>query len=771
MTRTPHDAPGTPVLPRTRPERLVHLLSRWRYAFLALTLLVTIGLGAVGTGVFGKLSGGGWTPADSDSARADTLLREHFRSGSPDLVLLVGAPGSVDEPRAAAAGRRLTERLRTDARVRHLDSYWPQADPALVSRDRRTALISLRLRGGEHEVAATAEDIRRETATGTAPLEASAAGRAVAKRDLEKQSRHDLVRAELIAAPIVLLILVWIFGNLLSALLALSVGGIAVVGTLAVLHALTGFTQVSVFAVNLTTALGFGLAIDYGLFIITRHREELAAGRDVRQAVLVSVRTAGRTVFFSALTVTLSMAALLVFPLHFLRSLAYAGMSVAALAGLTAVLVLPVCLLVAGDRVAGRRGPPPSAGVGGAGLFYRTARTVMRRPVLTVVMVVPVLLCLASPFQRVEFGLSDDRALGAASPVHRATDVVRDDFDSRATAMASIVLPGLTGTPARSLDDYARQVSLTSHVLRVDTATGSYAGGRPQAPPTPASARFSGPEGGWLSVATDAEPFSAEGGALVRALRAVPAPVPALVGGDAAALVDTVKVVGERLGSAVAIIVLVIFTLLFLFTGSILVPVKAVLLNLLSLTATFGAIVHVFQDGHLRWLVGDFLVTGTTDTLLPVLMFCIAFGVSMDYEMFLLSRIMEEYRRTGDTTSAVAFGLEQTGRLFTAAALVLAIAMAAMATSPLTPLKLLGVGLTLAVVLDATLVRMLLVPAIMKMAGRANWWCPQPLRRLHARFGVSEYEPRSAVPGLPGPRDASPGERAGGGESPDVTRA
>ncbi|PWS49710.1 transporter [Streptomyces sp. FT05W] len=771
MTRAPRGTPGTPVPPRTRPERLVRLLSRRRHVFLALTLLVTLGLGAVGTGVFGKLSGGGWTPADSDSARADALLREHFRSGSPDLVLLVGAPGSVDEPRAAAAGRRLTERLRTDARVRHLDSYWPDGDPALVSRDRSTALISLRLRGGEHAVSASAEDIRREADAGTAPLKASAAGRAVAKRDLEKQSRHDLVRAELIAAPLVLLILVWVFGNLPSALLALSVGGIAVVGTLALLRALTEFTQVSVFAVNLTTALGFGLAIDYGLFLITRHREELAAGRDVREAVLVSVRTAGRTVFFSALTVTLSMAALLVFPLHFLRSLAYAGMSVAALAGLTAVLVLPVCLLVAGDRVTGRRGPPPSAGEGGGGLFHRTARTVMRRPALTVVLVVPLLLCLASPFQRVEFGLSDDRALGAASPVHRATDVVRDDFGTQATALASIVLPGLPGTSSRSLDDYARQVSLTSHVLRVDTATGSYAGGRPSAPPAPASARFSGPEGGWLSVVTDAEPFSVEGRALVRALRAVPAPVPALVGGDAAALVDTGDVVGERLGSAVAIIVLVIFTLLFLFTGSVLVPVKALLLNLLSLTATFGAIVHIFQDGNLRWLVGDFLVTGTTDTLLPVLMFCIAFGVSMDYEMFLLSRIMEEHRRTGDTTSAVAFGLEQTGRLFTAAALVLGIAMAAMATSPLTPLKLLGVGLTLAVVLDATLVRMLLVPAIMKMAGRANWWCPRPLRRLHARFGVREPESRAALPGLPGAREVPPAERTGGGESPDVTRA
>ncbi|MFJ8924092.1 MMPL family transporter [Streptomyces sp. NPDC102415] len=738
MTGTLEDQPESRVRPVRPPWR-------WRHAFLALTVLVTIALGALGTGVFGKLSGGGWTPADAESARADEALRAHFRSGTPDLVLLVAAPGPLDEPQAAAAGLRLTDRLRADTRVQHLDSYWPQREPALASRDGRTALISLRLLGGEREAAGAAQDIRREVAAGTGPLTVSAAGRAAAKRDLEEQSRRDLVRAELIAAPLVLIILVRVFGNLLSALLALSVGGIAVVGTLALLHALTAFTQVSLFAVNLTTALGFGLAVDYGLFIITRHREELAAGRDVREAVLVSVRTAGRTVFFSALTVALSMAALLVFPLYFLRSLAYAGISVAALAGLTAVLVLPVCLLVAGDRVRGRRGAPPpgaapeGAGAGrGGGFFHRTARTVMRRPLLTVLLVAPALLCLAAPFQRVEFGLPDDRALPASSPVHRATDVVREEFDTRATAMASIVLPGLTGPASTSLAAYARQVSLTPHVVRVDTATGSYTGGALKAPPTPSSARFSGAHGRWLSVVTDAEPFSAEGGELVDALRSVPAPVPALVGGDAAALVDTTAAVGARLVPAAAIIVLVVLTLLFLFTGSVLIPVKALVLNLLSLTATFGAIVHVFQEGHLRALVGDFQVTGTTDTLLPVLMFCIAFGVSMDYEMFLLSRIMEEHRRTGDTTTAVAFGLERTGRLFTAAALVLAITMAAMATSGLTPLKLLGVGLTLAVVLDATLVRMLLVPAIMKLAGRANWWCPTPLRHLHARFGVSE---------------------------------
>ncbi|MET9502965.1 MMPL family transporter [Streptomyces sp. NPDC006622] len=756
--------PGGEGLGTMRPkgaERLVHLRPRWRYAFLALTVLVTVGLAFVGLGVFGRLTGGGWTPADAESARADAVLRKHFHSGNPDLVLLVGAPRSVDEPRAAAAGRRLTERLRTDSRVQHLDSYWPRRDPSLVSRDRRTALVSLRLLGGEREATRTAESIRRAVAGTTGPLTTSVAGRAVASRELEAQSQRDLVRAELIAAPLVLLILVLIFGNVLSALLALFAGGIAVVGTLALLRVLTEFTQVSVFAVNLTTALGFALAIDYGLFLITRHREELAAGRDVGQAVLVSLRTAGRTVFFSALTVTLSMSALLAFPLHFLRSLAYAGMSVAALAGLTAVLVLPVCLLIAGHRVGHRvgrrvghrRGAASSAGAAadsagtwrGRGFFDRTARTVMRRPLLTVVLVVPALLCLASPFQRVEFGLSDDRALSASSPVHRATDVMRKDFDTQATDMASIVLPGLTNASSPDLADYARRVSLTPHVLRVDTVTGSYTAGVRQAPPTPMSARFSGLGGSWLSVVTDAEPYSAEGGRLVGALRALSAPVPALVGGDAAALVDTRAVVGDGLGRAAGIIVLVIFTLLFLFTGSVLVPVKAVVLNMLSLTATFGAVVYLFQEGHLRWLVGDFIVTGTTDTLLPVLMFCVTFGVSMDYEMFLLSRIMEEHRRTGDTTTAVAVGLEETGRLFTAAALVIAVTMAAMATSHLTPLKLLGVGLTLAVVLDATLVRMLLVPAIMKMAGRANWWCPAPLRHVHAKVGFTEAASKAAA--------------------------
>ncbi|GHH45418.1 MMPL family transporter [Streptomyces candidus] len=741
------DTVSAPRLRPTRAERLVGALARWRYPFLVLTLLVTIGLGGLGAGVFGKLSGGGWTPADADSARADVMLREHFHSGNPDLVLLVTGTASVDEPQAAAAGRRLTERLRGDPRVQHLDSYWPWGEPALVSRDRRTALVSLRLKGGEHEVTRAAEDIRREAADSATPLKVTGAGRTVAKRELEAQSQQDLVRAEMVAAPLALLILVWVFGNVLSAVLALAVGGIAMAGTLAILRVITEFTPVSVFAVNLTTALGFALAVDYGLFIITRHREELAAGRDVGQAVLASVRTAGRTVFFSALTVSLSMAALLVFPLHFLRSLAYAGMSVAALAGLTAVTVLPVCLLAVGRRIDHRRGSPPASGSGAravaargeAGFFHRSARAVMRRPLITVAVVVPALLCVASPFLRVEFGLSDDRSLSASSPVHRATETMRDDFDAQATAVVSIVLPDLHGPSTMpDLDAYARRVSLTPHVLAVDTATGSYTGGQRSAAPSPRSARFTGASGSWLSLVTDTEPVSAGGGELVEALRAVPAPVPPLVGGDAAALVDTRTVVGDRLAAAAAIIMLVTFVLLFLFTGSILIPVKAVVLNLLSLTATFGAIVHVFQEGHLRWLVGEFQVTGTTDTLLPVLMFCVAFGVSMDCELFLLSRIVEEHRRTGDTTSAVAVGLEQTGRLFTAAALVLATAMAAMATSELTPLKMLGVGLSLAVVLDVTLVRLLLVPAIMKLAGTANWWCPKSLRGVHARFGVTE---------------------------------
>jgi RND superfamily putative drug exporter len=338
----------------------------------------------------------------------------------------------------------------------------------------------------------------------------------------------------------------------------------------------------------------------------------------------------------------------------------------------------------------------------------------------------------------VRFGLPDDRALPAAVSSHQVSQEIRTGFTSSEADALTVVAPGAAASPA-DISAYAEQLSLLPDVSRVDALTGSYADGRKVAEPGPAAARFGGPgrPGTWLNVLPEIEPLSPEGERMVEAVRSAPAPWEVQVGGPSAHLVDSKTAIFDKVPLAAIIITIVTFVVLFMMTGSVLVPVKAVVLNLLSLTATFGAMVWIFQQGHLSDAL-DFTATGTLDTSTPILMFCIAFGLSMDYEVFLLSRIKEEYDRTGDNTASVALGLERTGRIVTAAALLLAVVFGAFATSGISFIKMMGVGLTLAVLMDATLVRGALVPAFMRLAGSANWWAPAPLRRFHDRFGFRE---------------------------------
>ncbi|WKX69282.1 MMPL family transporter [Streptomyces sp. XD-27] len=612
----------------------------------------------------------------------------------------------------------------------------------------------LRLGGDEDRVRATAKELVPRFTGRHGPLRLSATGEAQISAEVQEQSERDLFRAEAYAAPVILLILLFVFGSAVAAGLPLLIGVFSILGTFVVLQILSRLTSVSVFAVNITTALGLGLAIDYSLFIVTRFREEMARGLGTAEAVAQSVRTAGRTVLFSALTVALSLSALLVFPLYFLRSFAYAGVAVVTLAAVAALVVLPAALGLLGPRVDAldvrrlfRRRPKPDAGqgtgteraTGNGGFWHRLATAVMRRPVLCATGVITLLVVLGLPFTRVSFGLIDDRVLPGDAPAHRTAQFVREEFASRENAALSVVLPTVSGSGDRPrVAAYAARLSAVPGVARVDTVTGSYAAGRQVMDASPASASFAAGGASWLSVVPSVEPYSSAGAELVQRLRADSAPGAVLVGGDAAVLADTRDTLADRLPEAALIIGGTTVVLLFLFTGSVLIPVKAVLLNLLSLTATFGAMVYVFQEGHLRAVVGDFTVTGLVDITMPVLMFCVAFGLSMDYEVFLLSRIKEAYAETRDNTLAVATGLELTGRLVSAAAALVAVVMIALATSGITFLKLLGVGLALAVLLDATLVRGVLVPAVMRLAGRANWWAPPALRRLHARLGLTD---------------------------------
>ncbi|MFF8828817.1 MMPL family transporter [Streptomyces sp. NPDC015131] len=721
-------------------------LVRRRTAVFLIIAAVTLAAGLFGAGAADDLAGGGYTASGSESARADRILTDRFGAGSPHMVLVVSGDRPVDDPGAAEAGRGFTERVGALDGVGYATSYWTSRDPALRSEDGRSALVLVRLSGDESGATHRAGELAAGLTGEQGPFTVTATGRAVVEDALEKQSAKDLTKAELIGAPLTLVILLVAFGSLVAALLPLLVGVVSVVCTLAVLRALAAFTDVSLFAMNVTTALGFGLAVDYSLFVVTRYREELERGRDVLEAVTESLRTAGRTVLFSALTVVLSLAALTVFPMMFLRSLAYAGIAVVSLAALTSLVILPPVLAVIGRRIdrldvfgRWRRTRSPAGTEARRGVWHALATGVMRRPVAAGGAVAVLLIALALPFGHARFGLTDDRILPRGSSAQAAAETVRTGFAGAGTAPVTVVLPDLPaqGREAR-LAGYMADLSRIEGTVRVDGPLGSWADGRQVAPAGPAAARMADSGGAWLGVVSGARPNSEAGERHTGLVRSVPAPAGVLVGGEAAVLTDTKEALGDSIPYAAAIIALSMLVLLFLFTGSLVVPVQALVLNTLSLTASFGAMVYVFQDGRLKWLVGDFVTTGQLEVTVPVLMFCVAFGLSMDYTVFLLSRIREEYLATGDNTRAVAFGIDRTGRLITAAALVVATVLGALATSGLSLLKLLGAGLALAVLVDATLVRGILVPAVMKLCGRANWWAPPPLRRLHARAGLRD---------------------------------
>jgi len=709
--------------------------------------------GAFGGSVVQHLSNGGFTDPSSDSERADDVLAKTFRGGTPNLVLLVSArQGTVDEPAVAQAGEALTQQLAHERGIQAAFSYWTLGSPApLRSKDSTEALVLARIAGNPDVVNDRVKELSPKYSRSDPAITVAVGGQAEVFRQVGTQVEEDLRKAETITFPLVLILLVLVFGSVVAAGLPLATGGIAVVGTLLVLQIIAALTDVSIFSLNLTTALGIGLGIDYSLFMVSRYREETRHGLSSNDAVVRSVQTAGRTVLFSALTVAISMAALLIFPLFFLRSFAYAGIAVVALALFGALVFLPALLAALGprvDRLTLWRHRPKEVG---EGMWHRIAMFVMRRPVPIAAGVVALLLVLGAPFLGVHFGLPDDRVLPATASSREVQQQIRTNFSSEEASALSVVAPE-AGPPGQARDAqvtaYATTLSELPGVARVDAVTGSYAQGRRVAPPSPASQRFQAASGTWLSVVPSVEPISAQGERLVHAVRATRAPFDMLVGGPSAQLVDSKASIFGRLPLALGLIALVTFVVLFLMTGSVVVPLKAIVLNVLSLSATFGAMVFIFQDGHLANLL-HFTSTGTLDSAMPVLMFCIAFGLSMDYEVFLLSRIKEEHDATGDNMKSVAVGLERSGRIVTAAAAILSVVFIAFATSEITFIKMFGVGMALAVIVDATLVRGALVPAFMRLAGNANWWAPRPLRRLYERFGISESQPSPApAPGV-----------------------
>lgn len=714
-------------------RRIADLTYRRARAVLLLSLLAVVAMGAIGFGAFGKLQGGGFDDPDSPSSRAEAVIEEKF-GGNDNLVLLVRAEsGKLDTPAAKTAGRELTEGLRKESGVSRVTSYWAPGGSDLTSRDGTQALVLAHI----DEEAAQAVTDKWTGDRGAVSVQAG--GNAALSEEVSSQVSKDLLVAEAIAVPLILILLVIAFGSVVAALLPLAIGLIAILGTFAELYLLGSVTDVSVFAINLTTALGLGLGIDYGLLLVSRFRERLAAGDDTAEALSVTVRTAGRTILFSAATVVAALAALLLFPPFFLRTFAYAGIGVVAIAAVSALLVVPALLAVLGHRVNNGRLPWAEAvRKPDAPLWGRLAGAVMRRPALTALPVLAVLLLAASPLLGASFGTPDERVLPEEAESRQVSTALQHDFAGNEGGAVPVVTEGRAAP--EEVSRYAAKVSGLDGVVRVEAATGTYTDGQSVKEPGAAHARLTEDGVHRLTVTSGLTPASGAAQDLVRDIRAIGGPGDAstLVGGRDAELIDSKTSIGGKLPVAIGWILVSTFVLLFLFTGSVVQPLRALVLNGVSISASIGAMVWIFQDGHLSSLLG--FSPMPMDTSMTVLMFCIVFGLSMDYEVFVTSRIKELHDAGADDHHAVTGGLSRTGRIVTMAAGLLAVSFFAFVVSDVSFIQMFGLGSGLAILIDAVAVRGVLVPAAMRLLGRSAWYAPEPLRRLHKKAGLSESD-------------------------------
>jgi putative drug exporter of the RND superfamily len=729
---------------------------------LAVAFLVLVGTAIVGRPVTENLSGGGgMRDPTSESSQAAKLLSEKFDQGDMTMIVSVTSNEGANGSGARTVASDIVRQLQNSPHVGQVTSAWTAPTAALISQDGKTGLIVAGIAGNDNEAPKYARQLADEVVHDRDGVKVRVGGEPTIYWQTTDQTRKDLVLIESLALPLSFLVLIWVFGGLVAAALPMAVGVFAILGTTAVLRLVSLLTSVSIFALNLTVALGVALAIDYTLLILSRYRDEMATGANRFEALERTMTTAGRTVLFSAMTVASSMVAMVLFPQYFLKSFAYAGVAVVTLAATASIVVTPAAITLLGDRLdlldirrllrrtLGR--PDPSPKPVEQTFWYRLPTFVMRHAVPIGAAIVALLLVLGAPFLGVKWGFPDDRMLPSSTSGREVGDELRNDFAVNPLTNITVVIPDADGVSTDDFSHYAAALSKVSDVSSVSSPGGTFVDGRLVGPPT---APTGVQDGSAFLTATSTVPlFSDESARQLDGLRAVTTPANKTVqlGGVAQANHDSVHAITSRLGLVLGIIAGITLALLFLLTASVVLPVEAVLLNILSLTAAFGALVWVFQDGHLGALGST--VTGTLDVNLPVLLFCIAFGLSMDYEVFLISRIREYWLQSDRTPAAngesVALGVARTGRVITAAALVMSISFAALMAAQVSFVRMLGLGLTLAVLMDATLARMLLVPAFMRVVGRLNWWAPKPLARLHERIGLSE----TARPGTP---DTSP---------------
>lgn len=695
-------------------EKLGSFIVAHKKSVLVLFMLITLTAGGIGSLAFGKLDSGGYSDPKSESARATTYIIEKFKVQEPIVTLVVDSQTNVDDAQVVANASALEKEIQKVEGVSKTYSYWSTGGaPTMRSTDGKAGfiLVYADLKSGDFKgFSAIGAAIQERFDGNYQGLQVYAGGGAVITHAINHKIEKDLLLAESIAIPLTFLLLIFVFGAMVASAMPLFVGVSAILGSFFLIYLLTQFTNVSVFALNLITGLGLGLGIDYALLMVNRFREELHHGKSVDESVIKTVATAGKTVFYSGLTVFVTMASLLFFPLNFLKSFGYAGISVISLAVLGAVIALPALLAILGEKV--DKGVVRKSAITPKedGRWAQTARTVMRRPIPVVIASLVILGIMALPIANIAFAQIDSRVLPATDRAAISSHVIESRFDGLLGSPIEVVVPNGVGRESE-ISSYLAQVKVVPGIVRIGAFETYGKDIRVQVISSVASRTTASEQ-------------------VIHDIRALKSPTGTLIGGAAADFTDSQDGIASKLPFALGWIALTVLILIFVFTGSIILPLKAVLLNALSLCATLGAISWIFIDGHLKWLVGDFTVTGTLDTGSVILVAVVVFGLSMDYELFLLSRIREEHLSGKSNVESVAVGLQRSARIITAAALLLAVVFATFMISGVTSIKMLGFGVALAVLLDATLVRALLVPALMRLFGERNWWAPKWMARF-----------------------------------------
>ncbi len=693
-------------------EKLGHTLVRRKKSVFTIYLIGILLAGAIGSGVFSRLESGGYSDPNSDSYKAYEYLQDVFKVEDPSVVLVVEAPTAASDPSVFATVSKLETKIKAEAHVGKTLSFWSTGGaPSLLSKDGKAGFLFVYSDKSEWgTIQELGKSIQAKYDGKFENLKVYASGTGVFAHAINSKISKDLALAESISIPLTFILLAFVFGGLVASAMPLVVGVSAILGSFLIMYLLTLFTGVSIFALNLITGLGLGLGIDYSLLIVNRFREELHAGKSVEDSIVNTVATAGKTVFYSGLTVVLTLMSLVMFPQMFLKSFGYAGVTVVIMAVLGALVALPALLAMLGNKIDNVVVRKSAIAPKEDGRWADTARFVMRKPISVVVLSLIILTVLAAPIKNIVFSQVDSQVLPANNSAAIAARVIIERFPGQEGNPIEIIVPkgAFMGT---QINQYTTEISQLPGIIRIGDS--QVAGDDVR-----------------VTAIHAMGPRTPEAEKLINDLRAIRAPEGTLIGGVAADYADTQHGTAKTLPWALLWIAIGVMILLFVFTGSIILPIKAVLLNILSLAATLGAVTWIFIDGHLKWLVGDFTVTGSLDTGSVILIAVVTFGLSMDYEVFLLSRIKEEHEAGKSNIESVATGLQRSARIITAAAGLLAIVFASFMLSGVTSIKMLGFGVAFAILLDASLVRALLVPALMRLFGERNWWAPKSLRRF-----------------------------------------